>query len=465
MRIARRPSAGFHGAARSTPGSPVVDVRTADRAGAPAPVESTALPIARTGLLALLVATTLAFGGVVSWAWSLLMLGTLVLLLMWSRAQLHAGALTLRWTPLYLPVAGFLLLGVVTYGLGLTADRVQTREALVKLAAAVLLFFLAGQLLASAGALRRFGVAATLFCFALSLQAILQFFTAGGRIFWTVIPRYGGAPMGPYVNRNHYAGLMELLLPLGVGTVLSLPRGHRLRPLLAFGVVLGAASLLLSGSRGGSLTLAVEVILFAVVLAWLRRGSRERTAVVALWGIALAIALFLWMDPGQVLRRLATLVDTGRLVEVDAGQRLAAAHDCLRIWRDYPVAGTGLGSFETVYTRYRSFPIDFAWDYAHNDYAQAVAETGLTGGLLILSALLLLFRFVLENLVARFRQGAGWIPLGAAVGCCGLLVHSFVDFNLHIPANAAWFAVAASAATMTPGKSSGTTEKPAIRLP
>jgi O-antigen ligase len=88
-------------------------------------------------------------------------------------------------------------------------------------------------------------------------------------------------------------------------------------------------------------------------------------------------------------------------------------------------------------------------DYAHNDYLQALAETGLVGAVFIASALALFLRLAFRDLPHAASDG-GWIRLGAALGCCGLLVHSFFDFNLHIPANAAWFAVLAGLATISP---------------
>ncbi|MGH9448251.1 MAG: O-antigen ligase family protein, partial [Terriglobia bacterium] len=77
---------------------------------------------------------------------------------------------------------------------------------------------------------------------------------------------------------------------------------------------------------------------------------------------------------------------------------------------------------------------------AHNDYLEALAETGIVGGLFVLIALVVFLHQAFRNLRARLLSGRGWIQWGAALGCCGLLVHSLCDFNLHIPANAAWFA-------------------------
>jgi O-antigen ligase len=113
-----------------------------------------------------------------------------------------------------------------------------------------------------------------------------------------------------------------------------------------------------------------------------------------------------------------------------------------------------LGSFEVAYPRYQSLPSDPVWDHAHNDFAEALAETGVAGGFSILTALAIFFCLAFRNVSERLKSQAGWIQLGAAVGCCGLLVHSFVDFNLHIPANAAWFAVSAGVAHLTSAPSS-----------
>jgi O-antigen ligase len=138
-----------------------------------------------------------------------------------------------------------------------------------------------------------------------------------------------------------------------------------------------------------------------------------------------------------------------------------------------------LGNFATAYPRYQSFPSDLWIDYAHNDYVQAMAETGLVGTVLIVSALGLFLYAAFGTSVGDQETGSGnlesevqpesaisgqereeeppppnpqlrihgrWIRLGAALGCCGMLVHSIFDFNLHIPANAAWFAVLAGMA-------------------
>jgi O-antigen ligase len=156
------------------------------------------------------------------------------------------------------------------------------------------------------------------------------------------------------------------------------------------------------------------------------------------------------MDPGDISRRLETVASITHSPEVTLGDRLVAARDTLRVFAAHPSLGTGLGSFELAFPPYESVPTDQVWQHAHNDYAEALAETGLAGGLLMVVALVMFFGLAFRNLAQRLRDDTGWIQLGAAIGCCGLLVHSFVDFNFHVPANAAWFAVCAALASASP---------------
>ena len=434
-----------------------------------------------------LFAAPLAFGAVQPWAWCALAITAAVLLVLWAAGNFRGGTIRVYWSPIYLPAAAFLVVAAVQYFAGLTLDRAATQEALCKLTTDFALFFLAGQFLAEVTEpqWRRMGLAITLYTLAVGVFATLQFSSSHNLIYW-VVPS-PGYTFGPYVNHNHYAGLMEMLIPLSAASVVSrvpLDRAPRASLpnralesgiiLLGFAVLIPAASLLLSGSRGGFISLIVELVLAAILIfARGPRRSRKTAAVAGGAAILAAVLLFFWMAPRQIAERFTTMADVAHPHEVSLAERLAPAMDSLRIFCDHSLLGAGLGSFETVFPRYQSFPSDSRWDYAHNDYAQALAETGLAGGALILCALGLFFWLAFGKVAGPRRSvsipvGAGrggrestfplptahgavpsayFLRWGAALGCCGLLVHSFVDFNLHIPANAAWFAVCAAIAT------------------
>ena len=410
---------------------------------------------ARILLVATLLAAPLAFGAVEPWAWAGLYVLSFLLLALWAIGCVRHGAIRIVWSPLYGPAALFLLLGAVQYFGHLTVARYGTRDALINLVTDVLLFFLAGQLFAECPGKtwRTLGLVVTAYAFVVGLFAILQFFSSQGLIYWVV--KSPGRTFGPYVNHNDYAGLMEMLIPIAAAYVLSLSGSDPQRLLLALAVCLPIGSLLLSASRGGFVAFLGETLVFAWVL-WKRlpaQSSRSPLLIGAL-GIVAATLFFFWIAPQSVSSRLGSVGNVLQAPAATYGDRMHVAHDALRIFRDHPILGTGLGSFGSIFPTYQSFPTNQTYPYAHNDYAQALAETGALGGLIMLGSLILFFRLAFKNLKERLHHSTAWIQFGAAVGVCGLLIHSFVDFNLHIPANAAWFAVlVALSTTLAPAPS------------
>jgi O-antigen ligase len=153
------------------------------------------------------------------------------------------------------------------------------------------------------------------------------------------------------------------------------------------------------------------------------------------------------VSAGRVSSRAWTALETDRSMRVKLGDRFRLDVDALRMVRSHPLAGVGVGCFESAFPAFMTFPSDLHWTHAHNDILEGMAETGLAGAVLILAALALFFRSAFRHLSDRLRQAWGWAQVGAAVGAVGLLCHSFMDFNLRIPANAAWFVVCLAVAT------------------
>jgi len=418
------------------------DVAAVDRA------HPSAFSIARIVLVAALIGAPCAFGAVDPWAWMGVGLIACSALLLWAVGTVQQKALKLIWSSLYIPLVAVFLLGLIQYYARLTLDKAETRRALVMLALDLTLFFATVQLFGEANTRTRrgFGLAVMIFAGLLSLFALLQFASGTQLMYWK-FDTGGYNFFGPYGNPDHYAGLMEMLIPVAVCYIAEQRRRHSfvaLLPLVLMAAV-AVASLLLSGSRGGLLALSTEIVIASAILMRVA-GSEQRWGFAALVGGAVltAVLLFSWVDPGWVAQRLGSIFDIPRQTWVDATDfRKRLALDSLRMLRDHPVLGVGLGNFEIAYPPYQSFPSDFTIDYAHDDYVEAAAETGLVGAALIVSAVTLFFRLAFHNASRHLESGHGWIQLGAALGCCGLLAHSFVDFNLHVPANAAWFAVLA----------------------
>jgi O-antigen ligase len=131
-----------------------------------------------------------------------------------------------------------------------------------------------------------------------------------------------------------------------------------------------------------------------------------------------------------------------------------------------PVLGWGLGNFPVAYPQFRSFYTDFFVNAAHNDYLQLLTETGVAGFLAMLWFIWVVYRNALRKLSNWTEDINGSITLAALMGVTGILVHSFLDFNLQVPANAAWFYVlAALAASTIPLESRQRVRRERTRIP
>jgi O-antigen ligase len=149
----------------------------------------------------------------------------------------------------------------------------------------------------------------------------------------------------------------------------------------------------------------------------------------------LAGAFVVWLGVGPALDRFATY----RKLEVTEQRRTELFHDTWRIFIDHPTLGTGFGTFQGVFPRYETLYDGNVVFHAHNDYLEALAETGLVGGILCATFLILLFHGAWKRLRAATNSLDLAFHIGALAACSGLLAHGLVDFNFHIPSNALLF--------------------------
>jgi len=159
--------------------------------------------------------------------------------------------------------------------------------------------------------------------------------------------------------------------------------------------------------------------------------------------LLVALLLVSWLGVGQIFERLSSV----QLLEVTAGKRASMRKDTWRIFLDHHFLGTGLGTLQIVYPPYETLYDGKIVNHTHNDYLEAFAETGILGGLCCAWFLGVLFSESLKRLRQRNYSFAGTLQLSGMVACAGFLMHSFVDFNLHIPANALLFFLMAHLAT------------------
>lgn len=396
----------------------------------------------RWGLCVLVAFAVLAHGAVEPWSEAVLEIGAAILLLLWSWKLWTDKDLKIIWNPLLWPLVGFWLVSAFQLATGLTAVAFLTRIELLKYSALVALFFLCAQSFTARAHWRGYVWFLLSLGFAVSLFAILQYFTFNGKLYWVRELRYGGIPFGPYVNRNHFAGLMELLVPPGLAIqILGAERRDQL-PLITLFTLLPIGALFLSASRGGIVSFVSEVC-FLVVLLIVARRREKKVMIAGALIVTLAVILVSWLGVGRALERFATY----KKLEVTELRRGEMLRDSLHIFRDHPVVGTGLGTLQEVFPLYESFYDGLVVNHSHNDYAEALAETGIVGGLCGVALIVLLFWMAWKILaVEKDPQGFAY-RAGALVACLGLLIHAGVDFNFHIPSNALIFLLQAGLAT------------------
>jgi len=388
------------------------------------------------GCIGLLLFGPLAFGAVESWSGFVMEAGAAGLLMVWLWPRLRGEGAAFRSNPLFAPMAVFA--GLVAFQLvaGLTSYRYVTWTSALLFSSIAILCFLLTQSLRRAEEIARFGVVASVYGFAVAFFAVIQDLSANGRIYWLRLPRSGGWIYGPYVNHNHYAGLMEMLFPIAL--TMSLSRRVERAPRIALGgaAVFMASTIVLCGSRGGVIALVVQLGLTAAYVAFLRKSPKVAMALGA--GLALAGLWVLLVGGTTVTDRLLTF-HTEAHTELSTGLRLTVTKDCARMFVDKPLLGFGLGTFPTAYPPYQSFYTNIFVNEAHNDYAQLLVEMGLAGFGVMVWLLVLLFRTAWRKLKSGKLGVNGGLALAGSVGCVGILVHSFFDFNMQVASNAAWF--------------------------
>jgi O-antigen ligase len=413
----------------------------------PAPPRLTSTSILMGGCAVLLFAP-LAFGAVESWAVFVLEASSMALLLVWAYRQWSNLQLDVTDHVLYRPMAAFFALALIQWITGISSYRLETYKHLLLYAAYGMLAFVVSQTLRRASQFELIAQLFTVYGGVLAFFSILQGLAPNGKLYWVFPLQNGGFIYGPYVNHNHYAGLMEMLTPFPlVLAATSMTSGNRKIAIAAVAALMGA-SIFLSGSRGGMVAFFVQMLVLGALLLRKREVGWQQPLMLAGF-VAVVIIFLVWMGGNELTRRLISIHSEAR-EEITGGVRLTIDRDCLRMFLKRPFFGWGLGTFPTVYPQFRSFYTNFFVNEAHNDYLQFLVETGLAGFSIALWFLILVFRKAASRMKNWTESATGCLTVAALLGCIGILVHSLLDFNLQIPANAALFFVLCTIAAGAP---------------
>jgi O-antigen ligase len=418
-----------------------------------------------------IVMSALAYGTVHYWALGLFNLGALTILILWVVDAWQLGNMRVSRNVLQLPLLGALVLGLVqllplggvTNDASLSAgvsnslsfDPYATRLVLVQMATLLIYFSATLVFVDTPHRLHILVRTIMIFGFCLALFGMTQSFTSPTKVYWMRELNQSTA-FGPFINRHHFAGYMELTIALPLGLLFAGAVDREKKLLFIFIVGLMGVALVMTASRGGIISLVAEVIFLAIVTAIWRKPSEERrrrasrlksVAIRAGLAAALLVSLFigvLALGGEMSINRL--IVDSVNTNDPTTGRAHFWAVT-LEIIKAHPFLGTGLGAFGVVYTRFDSRNGLFRLEQAHNDYLQVLSDGGIIGAALALAFVGLLFYrgFVRARARDDFRRGVALASLG---GCFAVLVHSFFDFTLHTTSNALLFLVLAALATI-----------------
>ena len=282
----------------------------------------------------------------------------------------------------------------------------------------------------------------------LALVGVLQLFYDNGKLLWIRESSQALRAIGPYVNPNHFAGMMELAVPWLLGYSWWRFRKGGVQAFkepqapiaLGAGLLCMAAGILAASKMAAALLVVVLLVLLLFGLRTVRARMIGVLAAVILAGLTL----------GLTNTELAQRFDD--FSSASAGslgqyERVVVWKAALPMVADYPLTGVGFGAFSQVFTSYVPPGEPGLWAHLHNDYLEVMIEGGLVAGLLLFS---LMWAYWVRVYRVQFRGTltSAFAParLGMVLGLASLTVHGLVDFNHQIPGNALMYIAIAAIA-------------------
>ncbi len=435
-------------------------------------------PLDRTiivGLMIALVFTILAHGAVEAWSVAIFEVIVTALVLAWAVKAVIEKRFEIRMPLTALPIVALLAAGLAQSlawtdsegrRVGLSMDIDATRNAVRVIFFLLVCFLIGANFFARSERLRLLANFLIVLGLALAVFSMIQHFSWDGRFYW-LRPTARTNVFGPFVNRNHYAGCMAMLIPIPVG-LMAARVSSEARLFYGFAAMMMGLSVVVSLSRGGMISLAAGMIF--VLLLMLHRSRIEKRStrsflspLLAFILVAVAIAAgIIWIGSDPIIDRIAQTVADARGGDEGFLSRNWMWRDTWAIFRARPLTGAGLGAFETVYPIYGHSDGRLVVAQSHNDYLQALADAGVVGGAAAVCFIALVFRDVMRGMRSKDPVIAG-LAIGCGGGLFDMAVHSLFDFNLQIPSNALLFLLLSSVVSCMGAISAET--RPAAALP
>jgi O-antigen ligase len=395
-------------------------------------------------LCAMVIFTTLAYGTVHQPVIAIFYLIAAIVTLLWAFDSFSTGTLRFNKSLVQIPLLAAFLYGIVQVlpfddssevggitGISRTISLDPFWTLVGALHFLAFSIFLAAFLtyIDSAKRLNKIVLLVTIFGFAFAFFAILQSVLSPNKIYGIYEVSHA-TPYGSFVNKHNFAAFMEMCIavPLGLMFAGAVQKDKKLLYITA--IALMGIAIILSGSRGGLVSLIAEIF-FLILLTTNTKGYNQLIIKVGLAILLIATIVFGSMLIGGE-SSLTRMAETAASDDFSTN-RTHIWNVALNIIKNNFIFGTGYGSFGIAYTPFDSFNGLERVEQAHNDYLQVLSDAGIVGLIIAGFFVFMLFRTGLKNAQTSipFRRG---VAVGALSGCFAILVHSLFDFVLHTTA-------------------------------
>lgn len=400
-------------------------------------------------VLAILVFTPLAFGGLpqipVGTAWDRLSTNpfavvtgiTAAVVVLWSVRLWANPRAQLLWPPICWAVIAFACYTVIRY---LTAEiEYIARQEMLQVIVYSILFLAIVNNLHRQESAQAIAISLIFLAMAISFYAIYQFAMNSDRV-WYLIKPYPHRGTGTFISPNNLGGFLEMILPLGIAYTLVSRLKATSKVFAGYASLAILAGIAVTGSRGSWLAAATALVALFVALLFHRT---YRLPALVMLITTLGGGIYFGAKSLSLHTRFQELQSPSG--ELGDDSRFALWHAATQLWHENIWWGIGPGHFDARFGKYRPQVAQASPDRVHNDYLNTLTDWGLVGAILVAAALVLLVlgAFWTWLSIRRSEYGLGdqWsgklaLVLGASIGLIAILVHSLVDFNMHIPANA-----------------------------
>jgi O-antigen ligase len=390
-------------------------------------------------ILAILVFGPLAYGAVDTVPFLVVQSLAAAVLVLWVARLWLSPRPQFLWPPICWAVLAFSLYAIGRY---FTADiEYIARQELIRVLVYAFLFFAVLNNL-HRQELTQIAVLTLVFlAMAISGYAIYQYVANSDRV-WFAIKPYLHRGSGTYICPNHLGGFLEMLVPLGLAFSLASRLNHVGKILVGYASLVILAGIAVTVSRGSWIATGLALLLFFIILSCHR--SHRLAAFVALF-VIIGGGAYLVPKSHFFRERARQLVNT-QTGQIDDDTRFDIWSSAYRMWRENPWWGVGPAHFDRRFRAFRPANIQMQPERAHNDILNTLTDWGIVGAVLVTSAFILLalgvaktwsaVRVMQRDIGEKKRSNKFAFVLGASIGLVAILLHSLVDFNMHVPANA-----------------------------